>query len=470
MDTLTHSLSGALMARATARPGQALSQRERLLAGFLAAAFPDIDYLLFWFDPARFLDWHRAWIHSLVLLPAWRFRLGENPQQPIDAVGVSASESSHPEPRNADRYIEQSIEWLAFKAVERAFADAGGRMTIHRGLVYGMLPIILRLNQISAIRRSMFRFRFLFAILAAALITGCLDTERPLALGTLERDRVALTATVAQLVVDLPVAEGSPVTKGTLLVQLSDSQQRAEVERAKAQVVRTKAHLRQLRNGPRSQDIAAAKAQVAGREADLREAQITAERNQELIARQAVSQAEVDRTKALRDAAGARLDEAKENLNELLAGTRPEEIAQAEAELSAAQAVLAYQQALLAELSIVATRDGVLDSLPWNLGERVTVGSPVAILLAGKAPYARVYVPEPYRVRINKGDTLKVHVDGLDQTFDGTVRWISSDPAFTPYYALNARDRARLMYLAQVELPDSAARLPNGVPAQVEMP
>ncbi|MCG6861312.1 MAG: hypothetical protein LJE70_08555 [Chromatiaceae bacterium] len=47
-----------------------------------------------------------------------------------------------------------------------------------------------------------------------------MDTDRPLALGTLERDRVALTATVAELIVDLPVAEGSPVTKGTLLIQL----------------------------------------------------------------------------------------------------------------------------------------------------------------------------------------------------------------------------------------------------------
>ncbi|NEX21875.1 HlyD family efflux transporter periplasmic adaptor subunit [Thiorhodococcus mannitoliphagus] len=306
--------------------------------------------------------------------------------------------------------------------------------------------------------------------MVTALLAGCLDTEQPLALGTLERDRIALTATVAQLIVDLPVAEGSPVTKGTLLVQLDDGQKRAEVARAKAQVAQAEARLQQLRNGPRTQAIAAAKAQVAGREADLREAQITADRNRDLITRKAVSQAEVDRTKALRDAASARLDEAKENLNELLAGTRPEEIAQAEAELTAAQAELAYQQALLAELSIVATRDGVLDSLPWNLGERVTVGSPVAVMLAGKAPYARVYVPEPYRVRINKGDRLKVRVDGLDQTFDGTLRWISSDPAFTPYYALNASDRARLMYLAEVELPDSAEKLPNGVPAQVELP
>ncbi|NEX17600.1 MAG: hypothetical protein C1943_13475 [Halochromatium sp.] len=316
----------------------------------------------------------------------------------------------------------------------------------------------------------MSKLRLSLAIIAPALIAGCLDTEQPLALGTLERDRVALTATAAEIILELPVAEGSPVTKGTLLAQLDDRQQRAEVERAKAQVAQAVAHLQQLRNGPRDQDIAAARAQVAGAEADLREAEITYDRNAELLGRKAVSQAEVDRTKALRDAASARLDEAKEKLDELLAGTRPEEISQAEAELNAAQAELDYKQALLAELTVVATRDGVLDSLPWNLGERVTIGSPVAVMLAGKAPYARVYVPEPYRVKINQGDTLKVRVDGLEQTFDGSVRWISSDPAFTPYYALNASDRARLMYLAEVELPDSAAKLPNGVPAQVELP
>ncbi len=314
------------------------------------------------------------------------------------------------------------------------------------------------------------RSRSTVALIAAVLITGCSNPAQPLALGTLERDRIALTATVAQVIVALPVAEGSAVTKGTLLARLYDGQQRAEVERANAQVAQAEATLQQLRNGPRPQEIAASRAQVAARKADLREAQITYDRNRELITRKAVSQADVDRTQALRDAARAGLDEANENLDELLAGTRPEEIAHAEAELSAAQAELAYQQALLAELSIVATRDGVLDSLPWNLGERVTAGSPVAVLLAGKAPYARVYVPEPYRVAINEGDTLRVHVDGLDQTFDGTVRWISSDPAFTPYYALNASDRARLMYLAEVALPDTAANLPNGVPAQVEMP
>ena len=141
-----------------------------------------------------------------------------------------------------------------------------------------------------------------------------------------------------------------------------------------------------------------------------------------------------------------------------------------EAQLEAARAILLSEQKKLADLTITATRDGVLDNLPWNLGERVTQGSPLAIVLAGKAPYARVYVPEPYRVKVKVGDSLVVRIDGLEATVTGTVRWISNEPAFTPYYALNQEERARLMYLAEVQLPDSESHLPNGVPAQVELP
>ena len=111
----------------------------------------------------------------------------------------------------------------------------------------------------------------------------------------------------------------------------------------------------------------------------------------------------------------------------------------------------------------------MLDSLPWNLGERVTVGSPLAIVLAGSSPYARIYVPERYRVKLSVGDALVVHVDGIDKAIQGRLRWIASEPAFTPYYALNQQERSRLMYLAEVQLPDSESHLPNGIPAQVEM-
>lgn len=70
MDTLTHALSGALAARVACVGGKR-ERRSRMLAGLSAAAFPDIDYALFWVAPLDFLNWHRGPTHSLLLLPVW---------------------------------------------------------------------------------------------------------------------------------------------------------------------------------------------------------------------------------------------------------------------------------------------------------------------------------------------------------------------------------------------------------------
>jgi inner membrane protein len=72
MDTLTHALSGALLARATAPkespPG---SLPRRVAAGFLACAAPDLDAVIGFLGPVAFLENHRGVTHSLVALPLW---------------------------------------------------------------------------------------------------------------------------------------------------------------------------------------------------------------------------------------------------------------------------------------------------------------------------------------------------------------------------------------------------------------
>lgn len=306
--------------------------------------------------------------------------------------------------------------------------------------------------------------------LACLMLAGCWEENDGVALGALERDRVALTATAAEVLIDLPVPQGTPVKKGTVLAQLDPTEQQAVVNQAKADVQKAEANLQKLKNGAREEEIATARADVAGAKAELADAEASFKRISDLTGRGTTSQAALDSARATHDAANATLLSAEQKLKQLVTGTRPEDLEIAQAELEAAKASLATQEKVLQDLTVTASRDGVLDSLPWNLGERVTVGSPVAILLAGDAPFARVYVPEPYRVRINQGDKLQVRIDGLDDPIEGSVRWISSEPSFTPYYALNQTDRARLMYVAEVQLPDSASKLPNGVPAQVTLP
>ena len=72
MDTLTHALSGALLARASAPanlPPRALPRR--VAAGFLACAAPDLDFVVGFLGPVEYLLQHRGPTHSLLLLPLW---------------------------------------------------------------------------------------------------------------------------------------------------------------------------------------------------------------------------------------------------------------------------------------------------------------------------------------------------------------------------------------------------------------
>jgi inner membrane protein len=75
MDTITHSLLGAVVVRSmfpAQHSAHPFSNRQRLLAGALAGALPDLDYIAAGVDPMVFLTlWHRSITHSLVLLPLW---------------------------------------------------------------------------------------------------------------------------------------------------------------------------------------------------------------------------------------------------------------------------------------------------------------------------------------------------------------------------------------------------------------
>lgn len=323
----------------------------------------------------------------------------------------------------------------------------------------------------SIILPANFHFKYFIVLFTALLIMcGCKENASSLALGTLERDRIAHTATANEVVVALPIAQGARVSVGDILVQLDSRQQTALTAKAQAHVAEAQANLEKLRNGARKEEVAAASAKVEGAKAALTESEASYLRVKNLVLKGLVSQASLDQALASKDSNNAAVHAAEEALLILTNGTRIEDLLMAEANLAVMQASLAIENTKLDDLTVTSTRDGLLDNLPWNLGERVTLGSPVAIVLAGPVPYARIYVPEPYRIKITSGDSLLIHVDGLTQTISGKVRWISSEPAFTPYYALNQEERARLMYLAEVQLPDNYAELPNGVAVQVELP
>ena len=75
MDTLTHALSGMLVAKASYRKTDVLPYWLRSWIGFLVAAFPDIDFISRAFGMQAYLAYHRGITHSIIMMPLWAILL-----------------------------------------------------------------------------------------------------------------------------------------------------------------------------------------------------------------------------------------------------------------------------------------------------------------------------------------------------------------------------------------------------------
>jgi HlyD family secretion protein len=304
--------------------------------------------------------------------------------------------------------------------------------------------------------------------LAAALllIAGC-ARDVPQALGTLEWDRVTLPSPVAEKIMRIDVREGQQVAAGAPLLQLELTRTQSQLAAAQAQATQSREALAELRAGPRSEDIAQARASLAAAQAQARDADAYYARLQPLGRQQLVAASEVDRARAASQSAQAQVRLAQAALLERERGTRVEQVAQGAAAVASAEAQASVQAVTLDKLNVVAPRAGRIDSLPYKLGDQAPVGAPLAVMLVGEAPYARVYLPQALRNELKVGDAVQVRLDGQDKMYAGRVRMVRSEPSFTPYFALTGQDAARLSYLAEIGLGKEAADLPVGAPLQV---
>ena len=311
--------------------------------------------------------------------------------------------------------------------------------------------------------------QLLIAVWACALLGACgASEESTRVVGELASDRIEISAESNEPIVEIAVSEGQAVTAGQVLIRQDSARAAARLAEAEAALAQQQARLDELVRGPRREQITAARASVEGATQDL------AYRNNELLRVRDVhekglaSSELLDATKAALDAAKANHKLALAQLEERLAGTTIEELQQAEQAVKQATARRDSAFVDLDRHTLTSPAEGIADSRLFEIGERPAQGQPVMVILSGKQPYARVYVPENIRVRVSAGSKALIYVDGLTAPIEGRVRWVSSEAAFTPYFALTEHDRGRLSYVAKVDISEDLERLPDGVPVEVE--
>lgn len=312
--------------------------------------------------------------------------------------------------------------------------------------------------------------RLMLILSALAMLAACgRRDERDIVVGTLERDRVELIAEANEPIVEIAVREGDEVAAGAILLRQDLGAMQARLDQARAAQRVAERRYAELVKGPRAQQIIEARAALEAARSSYATEINEHRRVEDMVARKLLSQSQLDQARARRDAAASAQKQADARLNLLLEGTRSEEIEQAAAALRQAEAGLAELQLSAERYVVTAPRAGRIEAIPYERGERPAAGAPLIVMLAEGAPYARVHIPEPRRIEFAAGAKVNVHVDGREAGYAGVVRFISSQAAFTPYYALTQEDRSRLSYLAEIDI-ENAIDLPTGLPVQVTLP
>mgnify|MGYP003662697476 CR=1 FL=1 len=314
---------------------------------------------------------------------------------------------------------------------------------------------------------------FRLALLAMVLLgVGCSDSGPSVALGTLERERIDLVADSNEPITRVLVSEGQSVAAGEVLVVLDTARPQIALTQALAKEAAARSVLAEAEKGPRQQQIEQARSRLRAAKSARDIAQVELDRILVLIDRQLVAANAVDLIKGRHTEAVAKWQEARSVLDELLEGTRTESIDQARAQHAVAISEVDNLRLTLTRAQIIAPISGTIESLPFELGERPPLGVPIVTMLAEGPTYARIHVSAEARGALQIGHRALIRLDGREQPLTGSLRFISSQAAFTPYFALNQNDRSRLSYLAKVNVdgefePD---QLPVGIPVEVTFP
>jgi len=287
-------------------------------------------------------------------------------------------------------------------ATERRRKTINGKLTW--SILIGLILAVVLLAAFVSLRRARVAIRVGKA--EVATITASISTN-----GKIEPiTNFEAHAPVATTVTKVYVQQGDWVKAGQPLVQLQDTDARAQAARAEAQLRGAQSDLNAVTHGGTQEELLTNRNALTKAPAD----RDTAERNlaamPTLLQSGDASHAEVDAARNTLKAAEANVQLLQQKLKDRYS---PSEIGHVEAQQSEARASLAAAEALLRNSNIAAPFAGMLYSLPVKQGSFVNAGDLLVQLADVHKVRVRAFVDEPEIGRLRKGQQVEVTWDAL---------------------------------------------------------
>jgi HlyD family secretion protein len=231
--------------------------------------------------------------------------------------------------------------------------------------------------------------------------------------------RVDLGATVTGRIVEVPVREGDPVARGTLLARLESAELDAQLAQARAALRLAQARQAAVREVGVPTSGAAVDQAQASLDAAVREAQ----RSRELFARGYVSQARIDDTERAVRIAQAQLASARATAQANAGGV---EVAQAQLRVDEARSAIELVQARLEQTRILAPADGRLVARHADPGQIVQPGRALFTFAAAGPTQLIGQADEKFLAQLAPGQLARAVADAFpQQPFDARITRIA---------------------------------------------
>jgi len=284
--------------------------------------------------------------------------------------------------------------------------------------------------------------------------------------GNIEAHESLVSFKVMGRIIDLPVDEGMAMKTGELLARLDSADYRQQVAMDEAAERVRDRQLTLGLAGSRWQDVEAAKQTVVDSKADLDQKQKDYARYEALYEKDEISGQTRDQAATNVTRARAAYDRAQEILNELVEGTRKEELAVDRSNVRQARQNLTMSQIRLSYTVLRAPFDGIVLVREAELGEVVSPGTPIVTLADLDHIWLRVYLPETDLGKIHWGQDVDIRADTYPgKVYRGRVSVIASEAEFTPKSVQTEKERVTLVYRIKIDVENPNHELKPGMPA-----
>lgn len=225
---------------------------------------------------------------------------------------------------------------------------------------------------------------------------------------------------------EIKVAVGQEVKKGDVLFTLDDAEAKAQYNQSVAAVENAAVNLNKISDSDIVTSIEALEAAQKSAQIQYDDAKKYYTRVNSLYQAGAVSKQEFEDAESKFNSAEIALNSANTKLQILKDKSAPQSIEAAAAQVRQAQATADLSSTQVSNTIITAPIDGIVAAKNINVGEMASSAVTAVSVMNSKTLTAEVYVPDSIVKKVNKGDSVSVKVNALeDKKFNGIVESVS---------------------------------------------